>query len=331
MKKIKIVYLFIATLVLSSCKHDHLYYATGAVAEVQVNVDWAPSVLTPNGVSAVAFNCDGGEIHTQFPMHRVGEPLYLSLPVGEYDILIFNNSESEYSAVEFGGFENISSALAVAKVKDPIRVPSKTDEDREVVMDPEVIASTLLRNVKVTEANIEVYEERPESIKPAEKIILDATPVRRVQTFVLQAKVFGINFAAGAPRTFFKHLATGYYLGLEEVDERQIMHEFLFNNRELEPGSTSIGTITQEFTSFGLLSDAATEYVVDIDFTLLDGKKYPVIETFTKDNITTKIEDGIEKHFIYLEVYLPEAVGGTDGSFDVEAEEWKDEEIALPM
>ncbi len=329
MKVLRLI--FIAIIVTSSCKHDHLYYATEPQAIVQINVDWTQSVLNPNGVTAIAYNSVGGEIETRFATQSASKELRLALPEGEYDILLFNNSESEYANIEFAGVENINKYVASAKTKLPVRTPSESDATREVVEEPEIIASSLVKNVLITKEDVDIHYDRPTSLPENVVKVYDVAPQRRVSTFVLQARVKGLNFAAGAPRTFFKHLAKGYYLGVEKIDEREIMHEFILNSRQFEPGSTTVGTITKEFTSFGLLEDDETEYIVDIDFVLIDGKHYPVIAKFTKENIEIRVEDGVEKHFIFLELTLPEAVGGDDGAFDVEVEEWEDILVPLPM
>ncbi len=332
MRIINIITCAIAIIALhTGCKHDHLYYATSKKATIKVEVDWTNAQTTPNGVTAIAYHADG-TLYAQFPTQVASQPLYLQLPEGEFDIVFYNNNDVEHGSVEFQGKESITTLSAVAKAKVSTRPVEPEDSDRTLIMDPNVVASARLDGVTITSTDIDVFYDKPTG-DAATNFVKEykVFAERDIVTYVLTAYVKGIKYAAGAPRTFFKHGNSGHLLGLDTDQMGNIMHEFVWNNRKFDENSTSDATITNEFNAFGKLPCDYTNLVIDADFILLDGEHHRVVVDATNIVEIKQAADGLTKYYIHIEIELPEAIGTGEGIFDVEAEEWTDVDLVLPM
>ncbi len=325
-----IILVVLVAILTVSCKHDHLYYATQRNAIVKVEVDWDEAKINPNGVSAVAYRADGS-LYAIYPPQDASQPLYFTLPEGKFDLLFYSNSDMELPALEFIDSENFETFGITALQTDAIREVEPEDIHRALILEPDMVASAVLDDLVITQEAIDVFYDRPQS--GADDVMYEHKVVakRDVATFVLTAYVKGIKYAAGAPRTFFKHSTIGHLLANDTDFESDMMHEFVFNNRVFDPSNSANATIRHEFHTFGLLPNPNAEYELDLDFILLDGKHHRVMVDVTQLIDIREDVDGVEKYFVHLELELPEAIGQGDGSFDVDAEEWEDENIEIPM
>ncbi len=316
----------------TSCKHDHLHYAIIEKATIEVEIDWSEAHVTPNGVTPVAYNSDG-TLYAKFATQSAERPVEIALPKGKFDIVFYNNNQVEHPNVSFENIDDINNFIIRSNTKDPIRDREPEDADRDLISDPSVIASAILSDVEITDEDIKVFYDQPDNnssyVVQKHKIYAE----RDVVTYVLSAHITDIRYAAGAPRTFFKHDNIGHYMGLDKDVQGKIMHEFVLNNRHYDDDTQHSGTVRHEFRSYGKLPCDYTNIFVDMDFILLDGTHHRVVVNATDMVEIKKDDDGIIKYFIHLEFALPEATGdiGVDSGFDVGAEEWTDVEVTLPI
>ncbi|MFI3268614.1 MAG: DUF5119 domain-containing protein [Rikenellaceae bacterium] len=331
MKKL-ILGLFSLSLLFASCEHHHLYYVVSNTATIKFNVDWSYADLTPNGVTVLAYNSGDGSLYEIFSPQNATESFYLSFGEGTYDLVFFNNTPDEFSAVDFSGYSDINTLLVSAKDKTSTREVSEEDSYLDVIMDPDVLASTVLRNVEVTSEMIDIYYDRPDLSVTMSEFEYTVYPERVVYDCLVEVHVKGLKYALSAPYTFLKHLAGGYNLGSELVQERGVMHEFVLNNRVFDEGSTANGTITKELTTFGKAANEDTRYIIDIAFILLNGETYPLVADVTDQVNEQEIKSVADKYYIYLELELPEAIGDAeDGAFDPNVDSWVDEFIDMAI
>ncbi len=334
MKKIREIAGTLALLVIfTGCKHDHLYYALEQTATVKIHLDWSEAKITPNGVSAVAYDALTGELYKEFPASTNTQELRLPLGAGSYTIVIYNNTPAEYAAVSFAGIESHDSYWAHARAKEGSRAPQQIDFTSKMVMNPEVVASATIQEVTITTAELEVYYDRPDHLLQ-EEVIKEYTvkPQRRVDTFVVIATVKNLSSLYAPPSTLVGNLSEGFYLAQEVKSDERVAHESMLSYRDFEGGSTD-GVLSNEFTSFGLLTDPTQGCTLDVVFQLNDGTTLPYLQTIPREEIEFRVDptDGIGRYYLYFEVTLPEGIGGGDGGFDVESEEWNDVVIGVPM
>ncbi len=332
----KVTYIYFMLLVAAcGCNHHHLYYSSSESVEVTINIDWSQSGITdPNGVTAIAY-WDSGELYRQFSPFSSTSQITLELPEGVFDIILYNNTNSEYEYINFEATDNFSTAIASSVSKSSVRTLDGDDVGKDVVNDPEIFASAVLQDVEITGAMVEYYYSQPEQYYGSSESTYSVSMLRRTVQVLIYVEIDDIRYAGAAPYTLFKHLAGGFLLGQEVADSREVIQEFVLNSVVYDDDTKYDGTIMKEFTSFGQVSDPDAEYIVDIDFQLLDGdwKRY-IFDVSDQIDIEYNSE-GVPYIDIYLSLTLPYAeglsTGELEGGFTPEVGPWDDVNATLPM
>ncbi len=316
------------------CRHHDLYHAHYDFANLRINIDWSEAGLddAPNGVTAIAYDTTTGEIYKRYAPFATTDYIDIGLPVGVYDVVLFNNAVSEYQYIDFLNQSSISTLIANGVKKTPVRIPSKADAHKEVIANPDVIASSKVEGIVVTQDMVNYTLEMPSIYNSVISAEYYTKPQRRVVNVTVYCHTIGVKYAAGAPRTFFKHFSGGYLLGVESADERQVIQEIVLSTIRYDDDKKIDGTIWQEFTSFGRVTQQGATYVVDAEFTLVDGVKFGAIFDVT-DQIRVYMDGYIPRIDIYVEIELPVAIapGDSGNSFDTDVEDWDDVIVGLPM
>lgn len=317
----------ICIVLLSSCRRDDLYYATGDRATVRIETDWTHELITLNGASAYIFDCNG-DAFGDVILSSNPNTIDISLPEGCYDIVLMNNSIAEYKNIECVGADRIETFALMAR-----RVTSKYttmgDETETFVEQPDTVAGVVLRNIKVDKKMIEYLRHKPDKIEVIPAVVLQATPVRMISVADIKVHVKGLKYAAGAPRTHLKNFSGGYYPNSGKTHPRPVTREFILNNRKFDQGSTHDGTITAQQVTFGLHENKSIRYLLNMEFVLIDGNKYSLsIDVTDSIRVTQGVHDIIH---IYAEIELPEVIGNGGGAFDPDLEEWDDINVDIPM
>lgn len=323
----KPIYIFIlcltTTISLStSCRRDHLYYATDDKATVYIDINWDSSHLEPNGVTALVYNSDSS-LYKQFSPFSTPDGISLNLPEGKFDIILFNNSVLEFKTISFENLDYISSASAVVS-QTPL-----SKADTILLNSPDTLAVAVLNDIEIDKTMVDYYYHRPDLTDTTEIYTYYAIPQRRTQVITINVHVLGLKYALAAPITTLKYITDGCYLAYDSTLSTLAMQQFILNNRTFDTGSTVNGKITQTMTIFGLSQDS--EYYLYIDFILLNGEYYP----FDID-ITDSLQffDGYQQEIIVdLEIELPVTIGGDsdNGGFNTGVTDWNDIEIVIPM
>ncbi len=307
---------FVSLVAFAGCEHHLLYYSSSETVEVTINVDWSRSdIENPNGVTAIAYY-DSGELYRQFSPFSNTSQIKLTLPEGIFDIVLYNNTNSEFEYINFEATSEFSTALVNTVSKTPSWELTGDDVGKDVVYDPDIFASCVVHDVEVTSGMVEYYYSKPDLYYATCDVEYDAEMLRRTVQVVVYADIDDICYAAGAPYTHFKHFAGGFLLGQEVADSRQVIQEFVLNNVVYDDETCQCGTIMKEFTSFGEVTDIGADYYVDINFMLLDGEYKRYIFDVT-DQIEIEYNDaGIPYIYIYVDVTLPYSEADTPDDDD---------------
>lgn len=317
----------ICAVLLSSCRRDDLYYATGDRATIRIEADWTPARLTPNGASAYVFDCNG-DAFGDVILSNNPQKIDLSLPEGCYDVILLNNSIAEYKNIEGAGADRIETFALMARVVMP-KYATMSDETEIFVEQPDTVAGVVIRNIEVNKQMIEYLRHKPDKIETTAAVVLQATPVRMISVADIKVHVKGLKNAAGAPRTHLKNLSGGYYPNSGTTHPLPVTREFVLNNRKFDQGSTHDGTITTQQVIFGLHENKNIRYLLNMEFVLINGEKHPLSLDVTE---SIHITEGVHKTIhIYAEIELPEVIGNGGGAFDPDLEEWDDVNVEIPM
>lgn len=303
-----------------------------------MDINWTEAQLKPNGVSIYAYNSDG-TLYRQFPPFSNPAGGYIELPVGTYNLIVFNNTPDELSGIGFRGMDHWNTLETYLKPRQST-IASKgklyTSTDEILAQHPDTLAVARITDFVVTKQMVQLYHEKPRLDNNETTIVIKATPKRVISVVTIIARVKGLKYAAGPPWSKLSGLAESYSLGKGSYSEKPVSHEFLLNNRQFDPGSTVNGTISKSFTTFGLRGDVTkasrSGYLFDIDFTLIDGQSYHP-EGFPRDvsddiNISIDLQINLD---LLFELELPTAINGGEGEgvFAVDVDGWNDVKIKL--
>lgn len=321
--------------IIFSCNHDHLYYSYGDVAVVRINIDWSDTKLKPNGVSAYAFDHVSGRAVSECVISSKPEWVDIELPMGNYDILVVNDTEYELNNIEFKDIENLNDFCAMITAQTESKFKGiQFKSDNCFISDCDKLAYDIVRNVTIDQIDIVYYHDKPD----VNTVVLSKTVNARLQQVTelidIELEVMNLNSAAGAPRSQLTDLAAGYRLNNGEKHEDVVTHEFVLNNRVIDPDNNKLGRISKKMINFGLhtqtKADLTYPHKLIMSFVLINGETY-VVEL----DVTELIEcyhDGFQNvHKIRTSIEIPEVIGSGGGAFDPDIEEWDDIEVDLPI
>lgn len=360
------IMIFLAAILMTlstSCKRDHLYYASSDTATVLVKTDWSRSGVHPNGVTVFAYRESDGSLYKRFPPVSAEEKNFIKLPEGDFVLVVMNDTPEEFGgSFSFMGVDCLGSLQAVG-LEDwrPEGTGVRTVDafDPEFCMaEPDTLSVAVVGGVHVSPEQIDYFYDRPQTdISMTNAIQVSALPEPVISRVNISAHVKGLKYARGTTVSYLSGLSSGYYLGLESVSEKSVSQAFILNNRAFDPGSDSDGTIRTSILSFGpaALNPSDVKGLMDntvafdgktrstgggivaegcrlnVNFVLINGESYPV-SVDVSDAITVDNSLGNMKQYnIRVEIHLPEAVGKEEGGFTTDINEWEDEIVNIPI
>lgn len=337
MKTINKILCFSLAIILFSCHRDRLYYATEEVAIIRFNIDWSKANLNPNGTSAYIFDANSGNAVCECQVSNSADFIDVALPVGVYDVFIVNDTEEELININFADTENLSIFKSLIATKEDSRYKIKTTkaepQSQLYTTECSIKASTISRGIVVTPTDIQYAKERPQATISEVARHINIEPTRTTELFDIEVVVNNLTSANGAPRSLLTDVAQGNYVGLPVKYEGLVTHEFVLNNRVIDPINKKNGKISKTFTSFGpIMTDdgLANRHFLVMDFILINGEKH-LVEVDVTDLIETTHNDVNYIHTIRLEITLPVVIGNGDGAFNPDVEDWEDAEVELPI
>ena len=139
----------ILTLAATSCNHKDLCLMHPHSAPMRINVDWSNFVHkeTPSGMTVIVYPQDGGApISTK--SNTISHVL-VHLPVGHYNSIVFNQSETEFGTLELRNLNNYQTAEVVT-VQAPTKWYTTKDQNERIVHEPEWFGTDNEENAEVT-------------------------------------------------------------------------------------------------------------------------------------------------------------------------------------
>lgn len=322
-----IIYLcFMICCVSQSCQFDHLYYSVNEQANIRLSIDWRNTKLSPNGVSVVIYRKDGS-LFKRLPPFAQRDEIDVTLPIGEFDLVLYNNSDLEHENISFDNIEYIHlfKAQGIRKHSSFGSISSDT-----VISEPDTLAVSIVRSIKINKDSFQIYNDKPKFDLKTIYDTINCVPQRVTSLIEVQVDVKGLNYAVDAPLAFLTCLSKGYSFESGEVLQERVIQKFLLNKRFFYGMERDNGVITQTINSFGLITNRKQNCFLSIYFTLLNGEKYPV--NIDVSNLIQKIDGYQPKLLIKVAVELPKVKGNVeDGIFNPDVEEWDDVVVEIPM
>ncbi len=307
----KILYIICMCLVIISCERRALTYSYNPTVEVVVNVDWSDMSVAPEGLSIYCYPQTGESPTlklvnlTTDEKSAMASSTTLSLGVGEYKILVFNQSPSEFSSINFSGMSSYESAEVSASTTTSRWYTSKSEET--LVVDPEELAAATYHSVEIPQEVIdevlglrEKYVDTDEQIEPYVTIDLEAKVV--IKTTRVTVKLNGIDNLSSARATLYG-MATGYNFSTQTSHTDYATH--LLESWSLSKYAEDVtkGEIAAYFTCFGIPGSTTETRVLDsswggtmhLEMLLVDLSTITETDHVLHDKTTLIYEDVINK------------------------------------
>lgn len=213
-----------------------------AVLWVRFEMDWSQSNLTErNGASVWFFPHDGSRPTVKLT-HSDRDSVKLSK--GDYSVLVFNETVSDHDYIRFRGTDRYETFEAYAKPITPSARYSKADSD-PTASAPNILAVARLEKFTVTREMLSC-DTRP---------TLSFTPQCVITFVTLTIHLNGVeNIAASGSALSLSGMAEGLSLATGAPTRNTVTHLAVLGERRFDEGSTTNGTLTARFNSFGLLN-----------------------------------------------------------------------------
>lgn len=363
-----IVSLFITAV---SCERDFdfgfkdLCFYHPHTAPIKLNVDWSffRHIERPTGMTAYVWPQQGEDRNIRFITHNLNY-ITLNLEAGTYHAFAFNQSDSEYSTIEFHNLDDYSKAEArVIQVKSSWF--STKGPDTKVGATPEWLAIDSIRDIEVTDEMVAKAEEEflsalPEANGQNQKRevtrsqnevgpIVPKSIIKNVDIYVHLENLPFLRSALGA----IGGMAEGCYISSCQTTERSVTHtleSWSIDFDKTENGGVNImkGALKASLSTFGVPAGHAgtpEDNTLFIKLLLVDLETIVQYEFHIGDLLAdlnsydgTKVDENGRPIWPEIHVYWPEPlpevepVGGGSGGFNVGVDDWGDEVVTiLPM
>lgn len=287
-------------------------------AEIEINVDWSGAGLDDteanHGATALFYPVDGSSPKVVLMGNRCHGTV--RLPAGRYNVIVFNRSFNDFSAIAFRGTEHHHTLEAYA---------CKTvTRGEEIVLSPEKLAAAGVEGFEVTEDMLGNYGTLPpaSSGTRSETCALSLKPRKLVEEMSVTVHVTGLHNIRSATATM-DGVAASVYLFSGLPSEHTVTHRFELGCPTYYPGSDTDGTMSAAINGFTFNTDIP--HRVDIEAQLVDGKT-TFEQSFEAVNIAEK-DDGQGSTRLVIEVNtdpVPDVKpdGSTDSGFDADVDDW---------
>ena len=340
--------------ILSGCYRDDLCYDHDDNALIELNIDWSRSNLHPNAATALIYKDNTlfrTEIFSVYPPVRK----VIELPVGTYNILVFDELESDYQNYLQFNNKNSWSDFELRTIDDynanrlsraPLNGPFKSEVD--------TMAVDRVLNFVITQEMTNRSHLHPTPINKVENREIVTTigfkPKRvfTIATIVLSVKNGKNYYFTQRNPPYITGTSESYSPGIDKYSLNGISHPIKFQQVPTrangEDPSSSIATFISTLHLIGLtdyndpdIPIGAIDYLITLPFTYSGGIIQKTID-LNKDSPEVKKllhnpEDPNDPNnnwddlLIEIEIELPPLV--EVGGMEAEVEDWVDVDVPL--
>lgn len=326
----------ILSLAATSCDHKAICLMHPHAAPMKINVDWSDFMEkeTPSGMTVIVYPHDGGApISTK--SNTISHVL-VNLPMGHYNTIVFNQSETEFGSLEFRNLSSYQNA-EVTTVQAPTKWYTTKDQNERIVHEPEWFGTDNHENAEVTAQMIaqstKDFAQNNHGSRSGTKGEIDLIhlkPQNIIHTVNVSVHIKNIYNLRSA-RAALEGIAEGYKLGAGKRSSNQVTHLLEEWSMTTDPQDPTQGTIKAKLLCFGLPDNhkaTPQENTLNLSLLLIDNK---TILDYTFHVGDQFVEDQEEHLTLHLEIDLgnplpdiePEDDQG--GGFDATVTDWGEE------
>ena len=334
----------------TGCERRPLWVYRGGYAKLHLKVDWKLfEEETPTGFTAIFYPREAGRQPLTVISANI-DGTDVNLPMGTYDIVLFNQIQSEYSNEEFRGMDAFytSEVALLPLLQQPASNAalygprySRVVTRAEVFESPEPMALDTLHGLIVSEDMVEHtslihYEDRHKYTDRFASDTIYMNPRSIVWKLRVDVHVKGIaNFRSIRGSVF--GLAEGYWLGRFRQNTTAIYHTFeTWAGTRTRGSEEEDGILSAELGTFGMMGlDEFQDEDVQLNLQVLLRDQQTVMEYHFDVGRTIQIYP--EQRLLVIDVWPPinlpdvEPSDETPSGFEVDVTPWEEEEVVIAM
>ena len=234
--RLLIVLLMLPMLV--ACEYKALVFDDSVRFKVKFNIDWSDICDLPSGVTILFYPTDGGR-PIEYVTNDTEDP-EIDLPVGTYNILVFNQSVDEYHSVTFHNMDNWDEAYI--ELADEYG-PSWSTRSSNFSAEPAELMVGTAHNFAVTVYQVNTTTGEMQTLNIHPHPVLIKTDVHVNVTGIQYARSIRSVVVGMAKRYYLTRNCTGPQLTNFTLPEWEII---------VDSTETSKGFFFTDFISFGL-------------------------------------------------------------------------------
>lgn len=336
-----------------------LCYYHPHTAPVKLNVDWSKfrHIERPTGMSVYVWPDDPAQEFKKILTHDL-DGITLNLLEGSYKSFIFNQSETEFSTIEFFNLNNFEKAEVRVKQTKSSWYTTREPETK-IGEEPEWMAIDCVRDIIVTEEMVKTAEE--EYLASIGKNARFGTRVNEIGTLVPKSVIKSIDIYIRFDNLFYlrsalaalEDMAEGCYISTRETTGNKVTHtvnswQVIYEKDEYGNDNLMKGMLKTTISTFGLPAGHTgtpeeTNFFMKlllVDQETILTHDFPLGEILANLNSCDGSQVDENGKAIWPAIYLewPEPlpivkpVGSGDSAFDVGVSDWGDEIVTiLPM
>lgn len=325
--------------VLSSCDLRDLYIESETPVKVIVNMDWTELGSLPEGAS-IYFYPEGGGAPYVFRTNSVVRT-EVSVPAGYYTVMVFNRTVNEFGSMSFSGMEALGTAGVTLLDKRVSWLDNVADNVPRIVQEPEriVVGRTdhFLVHSLTDRLTVQKYQSRGTSFDERD-VVCDSVDVyqrRMTYTTYTTVRVRGIHNIKSV-RAYIAGLADGGYLATRSAGTNLATYTMENWSINRDPGNYTTGYISTNFDCLGLPLQYLTSRLpgdvrIVIRYLLVDNKtvithSVDVGDIIRQDDNAFLLELNLDLDDDGHALPDVEPEGGSASGFDVNINDWGDEE-----
>ena len=317
-----------------------------ASVPIPVTIHWDDAGIIPQNVTMLVYNQEGQLCKEHlFENKGMTTNTTLSLPVGQYSVVVVNELRDQIDYIHIRGHEHLSTLEAYITQATTVYGTKGRANGDQIVHQPGMLA-TLLTTITVSPQMLMEFNRGAiitQSLLDEYHRLSNLRPLLRTVPVEVRVGVKGLHNALMPALAELRNFAGGYLIGQEKNSMTPVTTQFTMNNRQYHQGTETDGTISAGVVTLGLMGNRTTTddslpggIYLNVWFQLVDSARTQVGFEW---NITDKIViDTQEKKLsLLIDVSTPEPLpdvqpeGSDDSGFNSELVDWETEDVQIDL
>lgn len=289
---VSLIMLFTTT----SCRRQNLEYEFTETVRIPIFVDWSKADIIPQNVTVLIYDQATGKLYNEHRFEHNNNEIqsYISLPIGKYTVVVFNELRDQIDYIRISGYENFSTLKAhIIPNDNPLYAITDfyTNE-------PGILAAKVITNFEITEDMMTRNCYYPTSKEKRKNILLKSNdplntlmgiiPERKVGLCTVNIHIDGL-VSSKLPILVDLLNISGEYIFETDLNTKAVTHQAYLSNVTFDSQNKKNGIISGSFYSFGVIGNRESITYQPKDkplrmiarFMLIDSKK--TIKTYLID------------------------------------------------